>query len=389
MLENSTHPLIISTLTYEIDNEKHSNVRAVLFDDQLVLEASGLNRTFCLNQMHSISAGQYKIEVLCSDGTIILSMLGHLYEDFAAKLIRAYNEIVFVESLMKEIVHFETVGQCMFGDNAVGRAVFRVCDTALVILPDMHELVRIPFCMITDLQIMPYRFEITDRLGNKFVLQKMGMNTDAFIKAFDTQKSMLIEKTKAELSLIAPVSYGLVELLLDGIVVELPTIQEISPEFVGELEKVLLSSSISQEYAYFMDRLDVLAIGIKRGLMGDLTGERIILLAALFEKNIMLMETLGEKSSATYVFRITHESEVDAERWHDFLLDFNYSMLSVNFRREPIYLSEKALQSEKHVAYRNSLRRNPGLQNLRKLFVGRVIHNGFDSWKKKVDSYID
>jgi hypothetical protein len=33
-------------------------------------------------------------------------MIGHQFEDFARKLIRAYNEVLFHELLMKETVRF-------------------------------------------------------------------------------------------------------------------------------------------------------------------------------------------------------------------------------------------------------------------------------------------
>lgn len=389
MEDSSNQQLIACTLTYECEDSKQSNVRTTLFSDTLVFEASGFNRTLRLNTISGISAGQYKITIRTDKETIVLSMLGHLYEDFTSRLIRAFNEIVFAESMMQEKMLFETDGQFVHDNNEIIHAVFRVCETAIAILPDTHELVRIPFCMVSKTNIKPYRFEIEDRIERKYVLQKMGMNTDAFLREYQTQRKVLIEQTKACLGVVAPVSDMLAELLLDGMVVSVSDIRDVSPEFAGALDKYMLSSAISDEYAFLKEKADCLALGIKRGLMGDLTGESIILLAPVFEKNIMFMESLGETASATYVFRIAQNIPAFASKWKALLLNFNYSMLSVNYRREPIFLSDEALRSEKHIEYRNALKRIPGLSDLRKRYVGRVIHSGFEKWEKSIASYID
>jgi hypothetical protein len=64
-------------------------------------------------------------------------------------------------------------------------------------------------------------------------------------------------------------------------------------------------------------------------------------------------------------------------------------MLSVNFRREPIYLSDAALQEPQYIIYQNAVRRVPALERLRALFVGRAMHSGFETWKKKIEDLID
>lgn len=388
MSKELVQPLIGCSLRFEQGKHIHDNARAVLYPDVLELSAAGFHHILRLNTICSICAEQYKIFVQTSDNTIILSMIGHQYEDFTRRLIRTYNEIIFSESLMQEKIHFQTTGQFVLQDNKNVHSVFRICETGLVILPDTHDLIRIPFSMISNTQSTPYRFEIINRFGRAFILQKMGMDTDAFLQAYETQNAALLQQTKQRLATIAPVSDSLASLLLDGMVVCISDIRNVSADYADALDDYLLLSTISNEYAYLKAKSESLAIGVKRGLMGELTGESIILLAPIFESNIMFMESLSDTALATYVFRITNDAKAGHEAWKAFLLGFNYSMLSVNFRREPIYLSEEALRSEKHVAYNNALKRIPELSVLRKLFVDRVIHKGFDSWKKGIDSFI-
>ena len=132
-----------------------------------------------------------------------------------------------------------------------------------------------------------------------------------------------------------------------------------------------------------------MAVGIKRGLKGELTGEVIHTLTPVFAKNAVILESLGEGAAATYVFRLGLEGSIPPESWRQWLLAFNDSMLAVNYRREPIYLSEEALKAEKYEDYRGALKRSEGLRKLRALLVGRAVHSGFESWKRTIESYLE
>ncbi len=388
MDETEIKPLISCSLTYERNGVKHEKTNAVLFSGSIAFSAPGFSSTVRLNTIDGVSAKDYRVYIKKSGGDITLSMIGHLYEDFASKFIRAYNEVIFSDSLMKETVHFEADGQYVSPGGETGRAVFRICETALVILPDTHGLARIPLSMIADTNVSPYRFEITDRLERRFVIQKLGQTTDPFMNAYKRRLAELIKQTRERLSEICPAGDALASLLMEGMVAKLSDVRRADPRFAGAIDEKLASSDISQEYGYLKSVSSDLAIGVKRGLMGELTGESILILAPVFDKNIMFMESLGDTAAATYAFRLSPDGSFQAAQWDDFLLRFNYSMLSVNFRREPIYLSDEALRSEKYEQYNQTLRRVPGLNQLRELFAGRVIHSGFESWKKAMDSYI-
>jgi hypothetical protein len=57
-------------------------------------------------------------------------------------------------------------------------------------------------------------------------------------------------------------------------------------------------------------------------------------------------------------------------------------MMDINFRREPIFLSEEKLNAEPRFArYRYAVRHIPSLRELRELFIGRVFHSSFEQWK--------
>jgi hypothetical protein len=59
-------------------------------------------------------------------------------------------------------------------------------------------------------------------------------------------------------------------------------------------------------------------------------------------------------------------------------------MLDINFRREPIYLSDERLEEAEYVGYKTALQKIPSLRLLRKLYTGRAVHSSFEQWKSDV-----
>ena len=298
-------PLITCTLTVETGAEKRDQVTATLWDDKLSLNIPGNGRELRLSTLSGICAQNYRVLIHAPDGEIVLSMIGHLYEDFARRLIRAYNEVLFNELLMKEPAHFETEGYYTSPEGETSRAVLRICETALVALPETHGLMRIPFCMIAQTDVQPYKFTITDRLGRTYILSKMGYSTDAFMLAYQKRRAELVRQTREKLNEIAPADDRLATLLMEGLVQPLTDIQAVSQSFADALTKGLSTSEIAGEYAYLSSISDGLAVGVKRGLMGELTGESMLILAPVIDKNVLVMESLGDASAATYVFRLS------------------------------------------------------------------------------------
>lgn len=381
MEESSPKPLMSAALTVEDGNDKFDNTPARLFEDVLELDAEGFCRRIKLSDIVAVSAEHYKITVQMQDRTLVFSMLGHLYEDFAKRFVRACNEVFFAESLMSEKVHYETPGQYIAPGGEPEPAIFRICETALTVLPDAHALVRIPFCMVEEAKAQPYRSTITDKRAREYVLQKLGRETDRFLKEYDNRVAELTRLTKQRFEEIAPVSDALARLMMEGQLVPIDRIRSGSEGFADALENKL-NELIPDEYGYIKEVCGDVAVGLKRGLMGELTGESLMILGCVKNKERVVLESLGA-SAATYVFR------TEGEDFAQFLPAFNESMLAVNFRREPIYLSDEALKDEKYAAYRYALMRCPPLAGLRTRFIGRAAHSGYDAWKRALGKYLD
>jgi len=109
-------------------------------------------------------------------------------------------------------------------------------------------------------------------------------------------------------------------------------------------------------------------------------------------------EEKGSTSSgkATYFFRLlnrhafTQASDEELKiELDNFIRNINRCMIEINFRREPIYLSDDSLDSPKYTQYRFAVAKIPLLRVLRNLFIGRVIHSSFNQWKTDVTDLLD
>ncbi len=105
----------------------------------------------------------------------------------------------------------------------------------------------------------------------------------------------------------------------------------------------------------------------------------------------------GEKGAkATYFFRITGRDryknykdikEIDILT-DEFIKKLNKAMLAINFRREPIYLSDEKLKEPQYLKYQYAMAKIPAISELRELFISRVIHSSSEQWKKDAEDLL-
>ena len=67
----------------------------------------------------------------------------------------------------------------------------------------------------------------------------------------------------------------------------------------------------------------------------------------------------------------------------------NQALVLLNFRREPVYLSDMSLQTEAHYhRYAIACRKMSALRELRASYLGRPIHTSVDAWQKQVEAIL-
>ena len=105
-------------------------------------------------------------------------------------------------------------------------------------------------------------------------------------------------------------------------------------------------------------------------------------------------EATSRSGRATYLFRLIPPGETpapgDATRQaaaiDEAVRRLNRGLLLLNFRREPIYLSDDALQMQaRYRHYAIACRKVRSLRQLRSSFLGRVIHTSPQAWQQQVE----
>lgn len=403
----------------------------------MILPKFGEAITLSYADVAEIHAGDYRIAMkLSSKEELIVFDLGYKFEDILSALFRQRNEIILKYLLMNESI---TTSQ-IWGDLEVlglvgNKTEFENCEirlyeTSLVLLPRTGDPMRLHFASIKEIEAKDYVISIETDRGEKFVIQRLGSAFESIARDLSDAINALTTKTQSLIRELAPSAEpssltALSRLMKDGRAARIHQIKSISPIVWSQFEKSLEKTSIWKEYQYLqsLSRQEQMCVGLKRGLMGDLTGNYLWLLIPLygtnntygnaialeatklpFAKSTEAKSTNGELiednaaaetgGNATYFFRVVGRNEYSALASNVKELDakvdslvsrINEMMVDVNFRREPILLSDEKLTTEpRYAGYRYAVQKISSLNDLRKLFIGRVIHSSFDQWKSDV-----
>jgi hypothetical protein len=406
---------------------------------------------FTYTDIVGISDYDYKVDLfLTSKEKLTLWGLGYQYEDFLFQLYKLRNELMLKYLLIDESLlkgGFEAQYNLIAPNgqaNQTGNCEIRLYDTAMVVLPQKSDPIRFPYCYITNVNKQDYTLKITNEFLEKIEFTQLGQNFDPLAKALSDALNKMILRTQENIKELIPEATPLAlnkiaSLMKDGRAAKRKEIELQSEDFWRRLEKKIDEAGITKEYEFLnsLAAKDQVSVGIKRGLMGDLTGTYIWLMFPLINpktnrlSNTIAIEAFNTQENAvedikqqgysentvfkteeetsqnqdkeqkpattgaTYFFRTMSRKEYartkDEElirELENFTKNINRVMIDVNFRREPIFLSENQLDSTKYVQYRFAIARMPSLRMLRSLFIGRVIHSSLEQWKSDVASLL-
>jgi len=372
---------------------------------------------FHLREISLIEAEDYRINLpMFSKEKVALFDLGQCYEDFYRVLSDLRNEVIIKDLLMNETIQKPDVNMEFIctdekgNEKQKGPAKTRLYETSMVIIPQKGEFLRVPYSDVTSVSEQNHTIKVGTEQGDQFLFEKMGSEFDSFLKQFSDAYNELRTRAASSLKALYPpidsVSLRRISAIMkEGKAAKRADIEAINSRLWQELEKKITSVGLNDTYAFLKElgRQEKIAIGFKRGLMGDLTGEYIWFLVPIYgavEKgygNAVAMEATeatGEESTgkATYFFRMVSRRDFPTFKIPDQLdgevdklvKTINRCMLDINFRREPVYLPDERLDEPDYVKYRIALQRITSLQLLRNLYIGRVIHVSSEQWKNDV-----
>jgi hypothetical protein len=359
------------------------------------------------------SGADYRIMLtLTSKNKIVLAELGYQYENFLRILSQLRNEMLLKDMLMEEFLKssWKDVGfvcRDRAGVEFSGSCELRLYDTGLVVMPEFGELIRIPYSDILDIKAGDYVLTLTTEESEVFAFSQLGRNFDPFRAALLDSMNELAINAQAILNEALPELDSLLlrkaaQFMKEGRAAMKHDLDKISPEIWNRLEKRLSAFGLAEEYDFLksLAQGDKLCIGIKRGLMGDLTGEYVWFLIPICSEdtakpgNAVAMEADSEagEGKATYFFRIMPRQDYRNSKDLSRMLEetdrsirtINRCMIEINFRREPVYLSDERLQEAAYVKYLFAVQKLRSLRFLRDRFIGRVVHASREQWRKDV-----
>ncbi|HUK85501.1 MAG TPA: hypothetical protein VLU95_06545 [Candidatus Acidoferrum sp.] len=441
-------------LNYKLyDNESkvrsEGEAKASLDEQYLTLTITfGEPMLFSYTDIIGISDYDYNIDLfLNSREKLNLWGLGYHYEDFLFQLFKLRNELFLKYLLIEEslfqagfegrYIQLDQNGQT----NQTGNCEIRLYETALVVLPQKNEPIRLPYCYMTTLNKQDYKITITNDSQGKTEFTQLGQNFDPFAKALSDAINKMILRTQQNIKELIPEATPititkLAALMKDGQAAKRELIEQQSIDFWRRLTKKIDEAGLTTEYGflYSIAAKGQVCLGIKRGLMGDLTGTYIWILFPLLNpgtnrlSNTIALEAFNTQDNleenktqpknkdsevqedlhqngveepkkgstgATYFFKAVRRKEYAQTKDEDlskelesFIKNFNRSMIEINFRREPIYLTENQLESTQYTQYRFAISKIPSLKALRDQFIGRVIHASQEQWKADVISLL-
>lgn len=425
MAEISEDINIECTVAYRLQHEDgglqaEGQAKARLANSSLTLfPESGEALIVTYRNILDFSVGAYRISLtLASQDKIILSELGYQYEAFLRILSQLRNEMVIKDMLLEESLKsswkdagfsYRAGEEKGAGAEGLlrGNCELRLYDTGLVVMPEFGELIRIPYSNIQDLKAGDYVLTMTTEDSEVLTLSQLGRNFEPFRTALSEAMKEPAIKAQALLNEALPEFDSLMlqkasQLMKEGRAARKYDLDQISPEIWSRLEKRLRAFGLGEEYDFLkaLTQEDKLCLGLKRGLMGDLTGEYIWFLIPICSQdtarpgNALAMEAAskGGEGKATYFFRIMPRQDYRNSKDISIVLQevdrsirtINRCLLEINFRREPIYLSDERLQEAAYVKYLFAARKLSSLRFLRDRFIGRVIHASPEQWKQDV-----
>ena len=367
----------------------------------------------------TLQAADYSVALTLSSGeALTISKLGYLYDDVARMFVAHRNEQILADMLGAEsLLDDGARGQYTMwqdgAESASGACEVRVYETGLVVLPDTADVVRIPLSDLGRVWTADYALNVTVCDGGQLMFARLGTRLDPLAKSLTRAMDALSLKVQELFAQAAPGVDSLTlrraaDIMREGRAARRADIEAISPALWEGLEARLANAGAAETYAYLKRIGDAsrIAVGLKRGLMGDRTGEYLWFLTPVFSAdskmpgNAVVMEAyaLGDepKAYATYVFRLMPRAsyaggvgEAELTAAADSAIEtINRSMIETNFRREPIYLADEKLLDPRYLRYWFAVQRLPGLRWLREHFVGRAIHSSPEEWQAAVEALL-
>jgi hypothetical protein len=377
-----------------------------------------------------------------------LSMLGKAYGQIAAEVANRRRDRLQHDLLLTGIGEPKAFpGATFTRGGEPERAELRLFDDLLVIMPDHGLMWGLPYSFIDSVHWddTSYRVRVTDDQGVTHEFGWLAKRSEEFAHDVRAKLDELARRTARTLAGLIPgvepdALSRLAAAMRDGRAVQQRIVDAIDPSLWPRLEGAVITSKelrTSYDALKAMTPAGWAALGVKasQAETSDLPdvepaktadrrgqpdgeggaqdvpppehGEGQKSPATLWyfcplakggrPINAVAQEVTSESGHATYVFRLMDRQRfAEAARERDRVASevgvavarLNRALLTLNLRREPIYLPEDQLTSGRFTRYAVALRKLEYLRSAREAFLGRAIHTDEATWRSQLDTAI-
>lgn len=328
------------------------------------------------------------------DGTAFeLSRMARMQDMLRAALIEKWTALNRKQALAEETLIDSFNGMAAQEGQKPQAAGIGVYETAIVLDFESGQVARIPLIFSGKPEERDYAFVFSPP-GECWTVSHLGRETDRFRNAVAQAMNKLEEQAQQRIRTLCPSlppmkARGLVGLFLDGLAVPLKSVRESYPALEHAMVKELDKAGLIESWEAAVELGDraQARIGQKAALKSS-DGLYRWFFVPVFrgDKAAVIMEASSEGSSgrATYVFCVPGGPEA-IEQAMDSL---NYGLVMINFRREPIYMSDEQMRKPANAHYLRSVERVPALADLRCNFMGRVAHTSPEAWRRGLEEVL-
>jgi hypothetical protein len=365
----------------------------VSFDQEtcVVTPAGGTPLAFDLGDVDKTVPGEWDLQLALYTGrTVTLKQFGASFSNMAGELIAAWRDRTVQCLLLEDL---EEVGRYAGSANASPGEI-RIYKSNLAFLPQAGMPIQWRLAEVETIAFDDAAYSIVlTRGADRLVLSKLAKKTDEVLGRLQEVHRGLREHSAAALHatfpFLSPDQLVRLQMVMpEGRSASLEELAKIHPK----LGDALIARAVDEPLRPYFDALraragkDSLWAGFKfvrpdeeeERTEGGEEGEAQPLFFWFFfplGKQMLAWEATTGTGRATYFFR-GGSADIPA---------LTRGLALINFRREPVYLSDDSLnQTPKFHRYAIGARKLPDLRALRAAYSGRAIHSSIEAWQSSL-----
>jgi hypothetical protein len=405
----------------------HGGASGIVFDDEtLTLTPAGDALAFDLGDIDEFVSGDCDLTLkLYTGDALVLSHLGKAFHNVRTELEEAHRnrlvQCLLLEDL-EELLRVEGCIQLESPDRELSRlAQLRLFKSNLAILPAGTTGFQWRLAKIDAIEFDDSSYAYQIRSGaDRLTISRLGKKTTEFGQRLRESCRFIAERS-AQLvhdlfPFLRPEQFQqIARMLKEGRVESVVRLNAVHPQ-IGE---ALIRRTVDPSLAAYFDILkarsspDGVFAGFKiirkepdddpRDDRGDTESESaspecadevlhwfFFPLRSSSESRpaFVAWEACSKSGRATYVFRLDPGPE-GTDAVEAAIRRLNEAIVALNFRREPIYLPDTALQNDRRFRrHAIAVRRMSALRGLRNSFAGRAIHTSPEAWEQKLRTFL-